>query len=115
MRKPLLPLLYYRLVWVDNDGEKSYSKSIRVQARGVHPIQIFPNPTQEFLRVVRPSNDTEDVWTISVYNGFGQRIQHQLLAESVTKLKTGGLVSGVYVVELQDESRRCYRERILKN
>lgn len=96
-------LLYYRLKMVDIDGSFDYSKVVSVRLTGEklqYRVMDF-NGRQILLDWV---GEKDEVYTIAVYNTFGQRVFRYKVNELHTVLPE--LEFGVYVLQILDEQGR---------
>ena len=110
---PYLGISYYRLKQTDFDGDFSYSNSKSVQFDDFENefIQIYPNPTNDFVIVI--GNEFE-LKSVTIYNLLGENI-----TESVT-FKEGGnkklvldlskLNSGVFFIKTKTTINKIYKQ-----
>ncbi len=111
--------IYYRLMVTSTDGKVEYSniKSIRYMNRGDSEIKIFPNPVNEDVIRVKLEGDYAMI-TYRIYNATGQL----LLENKDVSLEEGNnfqislldIPNGVLFLELLDNSKSIYTERVIK-
>lgn len=68
-------------------------------------VQIFPNPTADFLSV---SFETVSKYEISVFDMYGKLIQNKKTDEQKTVLQLSQLPSGIYWVLIKDDASKTY-------
>lgn len=75
-------------------------------------IQIFPNPTDDFIRVISKNNLIQRVNLYSLSGGFikGQNVNNQSL-----DLYISDLIKGIYIFEIVFKDNQMIRQKILKN
>jgi hypothetical protein len=93
-------------------AEYNYGPIVRVLVgcQG-NPIQIYPNPAQDFLHLHGVANGE----TAYLANVFGKVMRTHLLTGSDGSLDLNGLQPGVYVLIVSNEQgQEVYRTRITK-
>lgn len=101
--RPALGLNYYRIKQVDYSDEYSYSKLLSVQfnpASHQHIINIYPNPTQEFLLLsglFRPNAPIQ----LKLLNSLGQEVARFRNIQEHRPINIGHLPTGSYTGVLQ--------------
>lgn len=104
---PSHPVTYYRLEQIDFDGTSAYSQIIAVEREVIVQGEIlaYPNPSDEFLSVMIPPNNTG--MTIKLVNTFGIVVSRDLIPTgSQTRLatiNTTQLPNGLYWLCFTDE------------
>ncbi len=101
---------YYRIAQYDFDGRKSYSKVIVLSTTGILKLDIYPNPTQDLIRMntpFAPENQTYRIVNIS-----GQPVQQGKL--SGQQLNISGMPAGIYILSVLGPEGIWYRSKFIK-
>jgi photosystem II stability/assembly factor-like uncharacterized protein len=93
---------YYRLRLVNNDGDYSYSKIIKVEFTGAR-IKLYPNPASDMLQV-EGLNLGENT-TLSVIDATGRLIEQVRTGDTNYKLDTKKLVAGSYYLKVATDKQ----------
>lgn len=111
--------LYYRIVAIDFDGNKTYSDIKRVSLnKQIRAINVFPNPINNKLNL--SINSTETATTnIYVFDNFGKSVlvvnNAQLnVGLNCIEIDCSKLASGNYVVSLNNNVNAIENVKILK-
>lgn len=76
-----------------------------------NPIKIYPNPARNFVTVLFKS--TELVHSeAKIINSTGSAVKTVLLNSADTKIDVSGLVSGIYIIQVQQEGF-VYNEKLI--
>ncbi|MFK7773442.1 MAG: CotH kinase family protein [Saprospiraceae bacterium] len=83
-----------------NNEESNAIKNVSVQAQ----FSIFPNPTDDFIRIKFQNNYELKDWKVTLTNAIGEKIQEQIFSNNntSTKLDVQHLPSGIYFLEIQN-------------
>jgi len=74
-KSPSDGLNYYRLLQIDFNGDKSYSKIIAIEFQADRSdIQIYPNPAKNELNINLPENWGRNETSIVIYDFYGKVI-----------------------------------------
>lgn len=78
-------------------------------------IKIYPSPTTGNLTIELESSTSTSIKSIAVYTMFGTLVQHKEISSKadVIELNIEG-ATGVYIIEVQTESQKAIRRRIIK-
>lgn len=101
--RPTLGLNYYRIKQVDYSDEYSYSKIISVPFNPSlrhTPINIYPNPTKEFLQLSGELNPSEST-QLKLLNSLGQEVGLFRNIQAETPINIAHLPPGSYTGILQ--------------
>ncbi|MEZ4888204.1 MAG: T9SS type A sorting domain-containing protein [Chitinophagales bacterium] len=103
--------LYYRLKMVDIDGSFDYSKVVSVRLRSANALKYRVLDFNGRQILLDWMGDAEEVYTIRVYNVFGQNILEYKVNNLQTTLPY--LDSGVYILQVLDgENRRVESRKV---
>jgi Secretion system C-terminal sorting domain len=92
---------YYRLSQVDTDGTRSFYSRIQSTIIEVNPdLAIFPNPTTDILRLSGIAEDAQ----VSIYDFLGNLKIEKKVTSIDSNIKLAGLLDGIYIVKIQDET-----------
>ncbi len=105
---PLAATNYYRLKLVSADNSYTYSPLRLVQLRE-KLSKVYPNPTKEHLFVEIANTTTPAVFRL--YDAQGQLRLSQYATGSIT---VSSLVSGVYLLEIQQGQHREWQRIVIK-
>ncbi|MDO6432753.1 discoidin domain-containing protein [Flavitalea sp. BT771] len=102
---------YYRLKEVDMDGRFTYSPVILVRLSRENAPLMFPNPANTFFTVVAGAEPIKD---ISLFDVSGRRLVNMLNRSGGSSLpiSCGGLMAGVYVVQIRTGTQTYLRKLI---
>ena len=110
---------YYRLQMVDLDGKTTYSKTILVEkeTKNQPQVEIFPNPTSDFLFINYSLNSPEIV-QIEIYNTTGQLIESPRFMGkeglNQNKIAINEYEKGIYFVKIQT-NHSVSTKKLIKN
>lgn len=102
---PFVPIAFYRLKIIGNSGSYSYSPIIKIMsiANQDHSINVYPNPSNDFLNLVFNTSENEEA-KIQVFNQKGQIVLTQDVMVKIGKNKLSiniaQLTSGSYFLQL---------------
>ncbi len=113
--------LYYRLKQVDNDGQFSYSKittvDCNVSEKHNTVVAVYPNPTADVLTVAMNHFEEGKAW-IKIFD-----ISTNLILQNEINLTHGNnlydiavsnLSAGMYLIEISNNDRIVFRNKIVK-
>lgn len=105
---PLLPVTYYRLKMVDEDGKTKYSQVVVLKETNHQMITAYPNPFVNKINIDYESKASTQL-EAQLTDMSGRIVQHALLpvnkgSNYLTINYTGDLPSGVYLLRLRDKS-----------
>lgn len=108
---PIAAFHYYKLKQVDFDGQFTFSDTRSVSTeKEANAIQVFPNPTVDFVRITAPAKYS----VATVYNSSG-RTMYQKEINTTTSIDLSQFKSGTYIIALtsatsnQKEVRRVVK------
>ncbi len=102
--------LYYRIISVDWDGTKNFSRIAVVHANAVDGLNahVFPNPASEFISIQMSGLVKHDV-NISLFDMQGRELRRTVIkaGSTINYLETNTLYDGQYILYLSNgiESR----------
>lgn len=103
---------FYRISQIDLDG-KNYTTNI-VSAKGncnvVSPIELFPNPATEVVKVKGLSGTN----TVRLFNILGQQIMEETTTADVYPVKVSRLASGTYQVQVTKGGKTIFNGKFVK-
>ena len=67
---------YYRIAETGLDGEKSYTKILRVTCDGKNSLAVFPNPVKDILTVNVTTERTERI-ELMLYDAMGKLVKRE--------------------------------------
>ncbi|MFN4006182.1 MAG: T9SS type A sorting domain-containing protein [Chitinophagaceae bacterium] len=90
---------YYRLVIVDNNGSKQYSKTTAVYyGDGNQQAQVFPTVVSDIAYVRYPAGKG----AIQIINNNGAIVGQQVITNQLQAISTANLPAGSYIVKVID-------------
>jgi Secretion system C-terminal sorting domain len=91
-------LIYYRLKSVDVDGQFKYSIIVTINKKIKTGIQVYPNPTKEYITIVTEKTNTQKI--LRIVNTNGQLVKQIDIASGAiqTKIYVGNLPIGNYQI-----------------
>ncbi|MCB9197410.1 MAG: T9SS type A sorting domain-containing protein [Flavobacteriales bacterium] len=108
--EPLDGISYYRLKQVDFDGEFSYSNIVSVQLRNNNTVNIYPNPTTDFVFI----NYGQEVETLEIYNSIGQNVTSTIASitenNGIYSISLKNLAPGAYYVKTSTTANIVYKQ-----
>jgi hypothetical protein len=89
--------------------------NVGVNERNNDEINIYPNPFQNYFRILNIPLNTKT--NISLISSYGQIIFNQDLGSSISELKleTEYLQTGFYVLTIRTSDNKIIRKKIIKN
>ncbi len=106
--QPFFGLNYYRLKQNDFAGKVRYSTIETVhyyENNASGKIQISPNPTNDYLQLFVPQNDSEKrVLKIEIWDNLGRQVKRLASQKSKTELNVSALTAGVYWIIVKSEN-----------
>ncbi|MCC6187295.1 MAG: T9SS type A sorting domain-containing protein [Chitinophagaceae bacterium] len=74
-------------------------------------LSIYPNPCQDFV-VLKHRADQHQ---LRIYNTMGQIVlEHKLSPTKEEKIQLQQLVTGIYIVEIEDSQHQLQRTKLMK-
>ncbi|MCG8326184.1 MAG: alpha-amylase family glycosyl hydrolase [Chitinophagales bacterium] len=110
---------YYRLKLIDIDGSFEFSEiqSISFNATETLPIEVFPNPALETIKM-RWSSQFENDGQLTIYNQIGKAIHKKSISlqqgRNVQNLTISDWPTGVYYIDIQSQSGFKWRQSFVK-
>lgn len=91
---------FYRIQFVDKDGQLSYSKIQLIDLNNTDDgVYIYPNPAKDYFNIKVNSELTEKLTSISVYNSKGDLSFYT--REKQSKYEIDNFNKGAYVVKIK--------------
>ncbi|MCE6988231.1 C25 family cysteine peptidase [Dyadobacter sp. CY323] len=116
--KPLSGTSYYRLKQVDEsfknadgvlvDGKSTLSRMVSVLREGTSLVNIYPNPTSDYVEISLDAPVKVKSWTILDVNGVTRRTGKGLKAE------LSNLATGSYILKVTTENNDVYYQKVAK-
>jgi hypothetical protein len=112
-KSPFLNNSYYRLKQTDFDGKYKYSqvRNINIESSANTQIDIYPNPTINYITIVGNSSELMD---LSIYNTLGQNVTWltQRLESNPNKivLDLTNLSKGIYYIRTKTKAIKVYKQ-----
>ena len=94
-----LPISYYRLHQIDNDGRFKYSNTISLIRKTINAIQLFPNPANTFLSITL---DKKVNGEIKIYDVLGRILLSETIETNYTTLNINHLAKGTYFITIKN-------------
>ena len=74
-------------------------------------IQIFPNPTSDYLRIISEDNRIQ---RIRLYSLAGKTLIAQNIDHQLVDLNISYLINGIYILEIEFNDNKLIKKKILK-
>jgi len=74
-------------------------------------INLFPNPTSDFVNI--ELHGDMQIANITIYNINGKQVLHQQINSQQTQLNVGSLASGIYIIEGYTQGGEVFREKFV--
>ncbi|MBK8847670.1 MAG: T9SS type A sorting domain-containing protein [Bacteroidetes bacterium] len=99
---PLAGTNYYRLKQTDINGTYTYSdvRKVYFEIASSFQIEVFPNPTTDFVTVSSNMKGTND---IALYDGNGRILKVMNTTTTISKIDMSNLPSGNYYLQIKNE------------
>lgn len=91
---------YYRVMELDNDGKKMYSKIVTLQANGQSILTVYPNPARNILYI----DGLQNYRSIEVTDMMGRIVLKQTLLSGARSINVGSLSKGSYLLKLKSNA-----------
>ena len=92
-------LAYYRIIGVEESGEKTYSSTQFVQFKSNQKFVVYPNPISNGELTISLSD--YGVKDITILNSFGQPVKSVYSCNTSTKINISQLPKGIYYIHLK--------------
>jgi Secretion system C-terminal sorting domain len=103
---------YYRIVEIDMDGRKGYSKIIAItqSSKDEHTFTVTPNPSSDYILL----NSTENarLKKIEIYNSVGKKMYQSQQENS--RINIDFLSSGMYFLKSESTEGKTFSAKFLK-
>lgn len=100
---------YYRLNQVDMDGKSTLSGVI-VAACGNAAIQVYPNPTNEWIFIQHAPENVE----ISLVAMDGRKVKQEIVQQAQAGISLQGIEQGTYHVQVRSNGQLLYQTKVVK-
>jgi hypothetical protein len=87
---------YYRVMEIDIDGRRTFSKTVLLQDVNLKQFTLYPNPAKDVLYI----SGTMTGFTIQVIDMSGRIIQRQTLAPGSQSIDISHLMKGNYLLQI---------------
>ncbi|MFK7773644.1 MAG: SdrD B-like domain-containing protein, partial [Saprospiraceae bacterium] len=114
--EPYYGVNYYRIKYVDANGQKTYSKvEVVVFDNGTRDIHVYPNPVEDFTYVEFLTELREDA-TIEVVDMTGRVLSTQVVADGFRtyRVSLADYPAGTYLIWVRYNDYRKDVERVVK-
>jgi trimeric autotransporter adhesin len=102
---------YYRLKQLDLDGKSAYSPIKSAQFDGENAINIFPNPTSDFITIT--ANDHSKIKNIELISAKGTILYRSKIIENKIDISTQP--TGMYFLKIENVNGKVTLKKVLKN
>ena len=100
---PRIGVNYYRLMYVDRSGSKSYSKVVSVRNDNLATVSVFPNPIKDMVNI-RIVSDNSQSAIINILDVTGKMLmetsEYLTQGQNTVSLSAAQLVPGTYTVKV---------------
>lgn len=100
---------YYRLNQVDLDGKSTLSGVI-VVACGDAAIQVYPNPTNEWIFIQHAPENVE----ISLLAMDGRKVKQETVQQAQSGISLQGIEQGTYHLQVRSNGQLLYQTKVVK-
>jgi len=111
---------YYRLKTLDADGQKHFSKLIRLenkpQENSLRLTNVHPVPATDWLQLEfqSPDNQNIEIQFIDLYGRVVQALsQKSVVGTNVLNLETAKLAAGLYILQITDAQGRQLSQNVV--
>jgi hypothetical protein len=95
---PFLETSYYRLKQVDFDGRFEYSNIVSVNFKGSEKISLFPNPSNNFIKIQKTGIIKNQ---LKIYSSLGNLINlNPNISTNEAEFDIQNLANGIYLVQI---------------
>lgn len=102
---------YYRIKIIDDNGNTSYSKIIKIWKGKTLEVKIYPTVTTDEIKINLPSSSS--IFNLQLVNSAGQVVQQLSTNKQALSLSLKSLSKGVYFIKIID-SRQAIVQRFIK-
>ena len=103
---PLAGTSYYRLKQTDFDGAFEYSDNVYVNMASGSEMEIWPNPSQDFLFVTFNSRLEADNLNVLCFNSTGQKVAvNYAITDNRLELDIQDLETGMYYINIKSDNQ----------
>jgi hypothetical protein len=95
---------YYRLKMIDYDGSFEYSKVIALRNKKYLDINVYPNPTNDILRINANTSDNP----LRLYDILGVLVMET--PQTPAQIDLSNLASGVYILQIGNWRKQIVKE-----
>jgi hypothetical protein len=74
-------------------------------------VSIYPNPANNYFDLRLDNNN--DYKTLSIFTAQGVFVKEQVFRETEMRIKTGELISGVYVLEIKTSKGNLFKKIVV--
>jgi hypothetical protein len=109
---------FYRIVSIDKNGQKTYSKIVKILVGKNNSLGIFPNPAVDNV-TIRLSAANKGRNELAIYNSIGQKIYNEVFVADVNATAKSvqlpvGMSKGYYVMVLTNNNEVVGKETLIK-
>ena len=98
--------VYYRLINVDLDATFTYSNIISLNTKLKNQLQVYPNPTHDYITIVTEKSATQT--SLQIISMDGKVLKNIIIEPGVlqTSIYIGNVAAGKYIVTTGGSSRK---------
>lgn len=101
-----IPVYFYRLKMVDQDGRFQHSNIVRVHNNHTEiQLAVFPNPADEFITIISNKNQQA-----IITNATGQIIEKILLIKGSQTINMKSWKTGLYFIRTEDQVKKILKQ-----
>ncbi len=109
----------YTLAAINADGDSIYATpgapcggTVGIEDVSISEIDIYPNPATDYVII---DFNKETVHTLRMFNLVGEKIEEIITSELTIQLNISDLTSGMYILQLADDSGRIvFNSKLIK-
>jgi len=83
-----------------NCSQKLNSNTLNIINNNISKIEIFPNPTQDYITIIPKNNNV--FYNVFVFNNIGNIVHHEVIIGKT--ILNVNLASGLYFIEIENDN-----------
>jgi hypothetical protein len=104
---------YYRLVQVDLDGKKTYSKVVTVVVPKSKPFKVIRNPVREFVEI-QIGIEQHNIRCLALFDFSGRKLKSFAVHSGIQNLDVSSIKAGGYVLQLLTTNGQRFNEYFIR-
>ncbi len=108
----------FKQVWLDTSKNCDDMRDYRIvnveQKELAKQINIFPNPSENFLQIEIPEHALTAHYKLILYDLTGKIILQETISEKTKVINVENLVSGFYIMHLESKSKIILNSKLIK-